>query len=289
MKEPAKLAALKQQLAHLRYDQPLGVETAPLVESLLADLMASQARQAELTSLAEKRADELSVAEQHVLPVRKENQRLVRENNEVRTPATTIRRRRSPSSPYIFSCGPLCQREHAAPFARRCSLALDFGFLPLLFQLHAQLIADAEAAARYMAPLQTSLESLRVLPHAARPPASSPELTRSTPPSRLLLCAHPPQLTRSACRGSRVAAKTECGLALHHVPAAVEARRTAAGERRAARPLPRVARAEWHRPAVGPRGKPRGAPARPSCPLCDRPIPMRYARPSAGRTSLNRP
>lgn len=92
MKEPAKLAALKQQLAHLRYDQPLGVETAPLVESLLADLMASQARQAELTSLAEKRADELSVAEQHVLPVRKENQRLVRENNEVRTPATTIRR-----------------------------------------------------------------------------------------------------------------------------------------------------------------------------------------------------
>lgn len=122
------------------------------------------------------------------------------------------------------------------------------------------------------------------------PPSSSPELTRYTPSTRHLCPrTRSPQLTRSACRGSRVAAKTECGLALHHVPAAVEARRTAAGERRAARPLPRVARAEWHRPAVGPRGTPGGAPTRPSCPLCDRPIPMRYARPSAGRTSFNRP
>ena len=83
MKEPMRLAALKQQLQQLRYDQPLGVESAPLVERLLEDLMASQAKQAELSGLAEKRADELSVAEQHILPVRKENQRLVRENNEV--------------------------------------------------------------------------------------------------------------------------------------------------------------------------------------------------------------
>ena len=73
MKEPMRLAALKQQLQQLRYDQPLGVESAPLVERLLEDLMASQAKQAELSGLAEKRADELSVAEQH-LPVR--NQRL---------------------------------------------------------------------------------------------------------------------------------------------------------------------------------------------------------------------
>ena len=78
-----RLAALKKRLAELRYDQPLGVESAPLVERLLDDLLQSQGRQAELASLADKRGDELGVAEQHVLPVRKENTRLVRENNEL--------------------------------------------------------------------------------------------------------------------------------------------------------------------------------------------------------------
>ena len=59
------------------------VESAPLVERLVEDLTASHARQAELAALAERRSDELSVAEQHVLPIRKENARLVRENNEL--------------------------------------------------------------------------------------------------------------------------------------------------------------------------------------------------------------
>ena len=80
---PARLAALKSQLSRLRYDQPLGLESAPLVEKLLEDLLAAQAKGQELAGLASKRADELSIAEQHVLPVRKENQRLVRENNEL--------------------------------------------------------------------------------------------------------------------------------------------------------------------------------------------------------------
>jgi centrosomal protein CEP135 len=67
----------------LRYDQPLGIESAPLVERLLDDLTKSNERQTELALLAEKRANEIAVAEQHVLPVRKENTRLVRENNEL--------------------------------------------------------------------------------------------------------------------------------------------------------------------------------------------------------------
>lgn len=81
--EVARLSSLKSRLSKLRYDQPLGVESAPLVERLLDDLVKSQQRQAELVDLSQKRADELSVAEQHVLPVRKENSRLVRENNEL--------------------------------------------------------------------------------------------------------------------------------------------------------------------------------------------------------------
>ena len=58
-------------------------QSAPLVERLLDDLTKSNERQTELALLAEKRANEIAVAEQHVLPVRKENTRLVRENNEL--------------------------------------------------------------------------------------------------------------------------------------------------------------------------------------------------------------
>lgn len=79
----SRLASLKARLAELRYNQPLGLESAPLVERLLDDLVQSQHQQAELASLTDKRGDELGVAEQHVLPVRKENTRLVRENNEL--------------------------------------------------------------------------------------------------------------------------------------------------------------------------------------------------------------
>ena len=81
MSTAPRLAALKAQLSKLRYDQPLGVESAPLVERLLEDLTRSHARQAELAALAEQRADELSVAEQHVLPVRKENESPDRETH----------------------------------------------------------------------------------------------------------------------------------------------------------------------------------------------------------------
>lgn len=81
--EAKRLSQLKTQLSRLRYDQPLGIESAPLVERLLDDLTKSNERQTELAALAEKRANEIAVAEQHVLPVRKENTRLVRENNEL--------------------------------------------------------------------------------------------------------------------------------------------------------------------------------------------------------------
>ena len=80
---PARLSALKAALSELRYDQPLGLESAPLVERLLDDLTASRARQKELGLLNQQRSDEVSVAEQSALPVRKENARLVRENNEL--------------------------------------------------------------------------------------------------------------------------------------------------------------------------------------------------------------
>ena len=81
--ETHRVSALKARLASLRYDQALGIESAPLVERLVDDLERSQRRQTELAAVAESRADEISVAEQHVLPVRKENTRLVRENNDL--------------------------------------------------------------------------------------------------------------------------------------------------------------------------------------------------------------
>ena len=77
------LHIVKRRLAALRYDQPLGAESAPLVERLLDDLVQSQAKQVELSTTSTKHADELSVVEQHMLPLRKENARLIRENNEL--------------------------------------------------------------------------------------------------------------------------------------------------------------------------------------------------------------
>ena len=62
-----RTAALKQKLASLRYDQPLGVESAPLVERLLEDLTKSNKHHKELEELAEARAAELLTMEQQAI------------------------------------------------------------------------------------------------------------------------------------------------------------------------------------------------------------------------------
>ena len=78
-----RFALLRARLQDLRYHQPLGLESAPLVEALLGDLLRSHEQLAELRKKADAQAQELIVAQAQVHPLRKENGRLVRESNRL--------------------------------------------------------------------------------------------------------------------------------------------------------------------------------------------------------------
>lgn len=81
--EGARFDELRARLAALRYDLPLGLESAPLVESLLSDLTKTNERLEALTAQVEAQAQSLVVAENTAHPLRKENGRLLRENNQL--------------------------------------------------------------------------------------------------------------------------------------------------------------------------------------------------------------
>ena len=78
-----RFALLRAKLQDLRYHQPLGLESAPLVEQLLADLLRSNEQLGEQRSHAEVAGQELVIAQTQVHPLRKENGRLLRENNRL--------------------------------------------------------------------------------------------------------------------------------------------------------------------------------------------------------------
>ena len=78
-----RFALLRAKLQDLRYHQPLGLESAPLVEQLLADLLRSNEQLGEQRSHAEVAGQELVIAQTQVHPLRKENGRLVRESNRL--------------------------------------------------------------------------------------------------------------------------------------------------------------------------------------------------------------
>lgn len=81
--EEVRFAGLKRRLQELRYDLPLGLESAPLVESLVSDLTHANQRIESLQSQIDAQAHSLIVAENQAHPLRKENGRLLRENNQL--------------------------------------------------------------------------------------------------------------------------------------------------------------------------------------------------------------
>lgn len=74
---------LKKKLEALSYMQPLDPKSAPLVSRLLADLLLATQSNQDLEVSVEKQATALDVLQAEVSPLRHENGRLVRENNQL--------------------------------------------------------------------------------------------------------------------------------------------------------------------------------------------------------------
>ena len=78
-----RFQALRQRLQGLRYHQPLGLESAPLCEALLSDLVQSNNALKESREQLDAHARELVTTQGTVHPLRQENGRLLRESNQL--------------------------------------------------------------------------------------------------------------------------------------------------------------------------------------------------------------
>ena len=78
-----KYYALKQKLEALNFLQPLGIESAPLVEKLLSDLVLTTESYRNLERAANKQGQSLNLLQGQLQPLKSENNRLVRENNKL--------------------------------------------------------------------------------------------------------------------------------------------------------------------------------------------------------------
>ena len=78
-----RFQALRLRLQGLRYHQPLGLESAPLCEALLSDLVQSNNALKEGREQLDAHARELVTTQGTVHPLRQENGRLLRESNQL--------------------------------------------------------------------------------------------------------------------------------------------------------------------------------------------------------------
>jgi hypothetical protein len=79
----SSLASLRHELSALDYTEPLGAESAPLVQRLLSDLILTTDTIDKLQGRASDYERQANRALEDIAPLRKDTSRLVRENNEV--------------------------------------------------------------------------------------------------------------------------------------------------------------------------------------------------------------
>lgn len=79
----SSLSSLRHELSALDYTEPLGAESAPLVQRLLSDLILTTDTIEKLQIRASEFEKQATRALEDVAPLRKDSSRLVRENNEV--------------------------------------------------------------------------------------------------------------------------------------------------------------------------------------------------------------
>ncbi|OWZ23089.1 Viral Atype inclusion protein [Phytophthora megakarya] len=74
---------LQTQLRTMAYNEPVGIESVPLVHRLLTDLLAAAAARETTEKKLEKAQRDALEFSQILLPLRKENAQLTRENNSL--------------------------------------------------------------------------------------------------------------------------------------------------------------------------------------------------------------
>ena len=86
-----RFLALKRRLDALNYCKPLGIESAALAESLLNDLVKTTEGFQSLKKKNTELRDNLEKAQQALLPLKKENERVVRESNDLHRELIRVR------------------------------------------------------------------------------------------------------------------------------------------------------------------------------------------------------
>ncbi|VEL07515.1 unnamed protein product [Protopolystoma xenopodis] len=80
-----KFTSVRKRLDQLGYRQPLGIDSLPLVERLLADLIWTTENLRKVKLELEKRIEIRNCVEDYVAPYKSDNAKLVKENNELHT------------------------------------------------------------------------------------------------------------------------------------------------------------------------------------------------------------